>query len=221
MPVTRGTKEKASRPPARGQRNGDKNVTSGPASKAPRSKPSRSTRKGGRGISSQENAEVPVTPVTNADEVERGEPLTNVDVATLQGMTSELWLRMLMHSPIAQIEAITAELTSTRKARDEALASLSKATGKRGDDIVVIEKPPGEAGDKTKGFVLIEAMGLDGSDSDREQYKAMLVSFPSTRCHHDSDAVTLCPCDYHRLPYRCPYFVFAPFTNSTSCHSLT
>lgn len=84
-----------------------------------------------------------------------------------------------MHSPIAQLKAIEAELASTRKARDEALANLSKS--KRGEDITIIEKPPGEAGDKSKGFVLIKAMGLDGNDSDREQYKAMLVSFPSTR----------------------------------------
>jgi hypothetical protein len=50
---------------------------------------------------------------------------------------------------------------------------------KRAEDVVIIEKPLGEAGDKRKGFVLIEAMGLDGNDKDREQYKAMLVSFPS------------------------------------------
>lgn len=91
MPVTRGAKGKASQLSAQGQRNIDEGVTScvAPASKAPRSKPSRLAKRRETRISSQENADIPVTPVMNAEDVEPGEPLTNVDdVATLQGMTS-------------------------------------------------------------------------------------------------------------------------------------
>jgi hypothetical protein len=60
------------------------------------------------------------------------------------------------------------------------------------EESVIIEKLLGETGDKRKGFVLIEAMGLDGNDWDRKQYKAMLVSFfIKTCCYHISDTITL------------------------------
>jgi hypothetical protein len=132
-----------------------------------------------------------VTPATRREEVEPLEPRADVDeVAALQGMSStrKRWVRQLIHPLIAQLKSIEAELASTRQARDEALASLNKASHAK--DIVVIEKPFGEAGDKRKGFVLIKAMGLDGSPKEREQYKAMLVS----SCSHQrlSVAINMC-----------------------------
>jgi hypothetical protein len=87
MPVTRGTKEKSSRISARGQQGAEENVRSGPASKAPRSKPSRSTKQRERNTLNKGNDGAPVTTVTT-DSVDSVESLTNADdVATLKGVS--------------------------------------------------------------------------------------------------------------------------------------
>jgi hypothetical protein len=193
MPVTHRSKEKASQLPTQGQRNGKQNVPSSLASKAPHSKPwaSHSTKERER-TSTQEDSDAPGTPVSNADEVEPVEPVTNTnvdDVVMLQGISLKLWLRILIQSLIAQLKAIEAELANAQKAHNEALVSLNKS--KCSEKVVIIEKPPGEVGDKTKGFVLIEAMGLDGNDREREQYKAMLISLPFLHHHLHSNTVML------------------------------
>jgi hypothetical protein len=185
MPVTRAHKERASQPQVCTRKNAQQNATSGSAgtSKAPRSRPSRPIKKRERVISNVEDDEAPVTPVTNG-EVEPLESRASVDeLAALQGKPSKRWVRQLIHNLIAQLAAVKAELASAQQARDEAVANLNR--GSHVSDIVAIEKPCGEAGDKRKGFVLIKAMGLDGSTKDREQYKAMLVS----SCSHQRFSV--------------------------------
>jgi hypothetical protein len=48
------------------------------------------------------------------------------------------------------------------------------------DDIASIARPRGEAGDRKKGFVLQEAMKLDGSSEKEALYASILVCWPTT-----------------------------------------
>jgi hypothetical protein len=61
--------------------------------------------------------------------------------------------------------------TEARKALEDAASKTHDAA--KNNQIEAIQRPRGEAGSRTKGFILIEAMELE---EDRSKYKDMLVS---------------------------------------------
>ncbi|KAJ7787858.1 hypothetical protein B0H14DRAFT_2269676, partial [Mycena olivaceomarginata] len=61
---------------------------------------------------------------------------------------------------VAQVE----ELQASKKSLEERAARGSAQDDQPDDDIVQLNKPPGEAGDKKRGFSLQTAMDLDGDD---------------------------------------------------------
>jgi hypothetical protein len=44
------------------------------------------------------------------------------------------------------------------------------------ENIRALQRPKGEAGDRKKGFILIDAMGLNKTDEKRRLYNSILVS---------------------------------------------
>lgn len=60
------------------------------------------------------------------------------------------------------------------------MSNSQSSTSENDDTVEVLERPPGECGNRRTGFVLIEAMHLNGDDIQRQHYNDILV------CDHKS-----------------------------------
>lgn len=94
-------------------------------------------------------------------------------IAELEGMSHYIGFPVLTFTPTAQVrkEAAARKALEDREARTNMNQSAPEA-------IIAIPKPKGEAGDGKRGYMLIEAMGLNGDDEeDEELYASILVSW--------------------------------------------